>query len=81
MSGSAKILGIGHSKTGTFSLTTALQYLGYSAIHNPTSLRQVELHAAATDMPVTVIFELLDRMFPGGKFIYSVRDREPWLES
>ena len=81
MSGSVKIFGIGHSKTGTVSLTTALQYLGYSAIHNPPNLRQVELHDAATDMPVTIMFEQLDRMYPGGKFIYTIRDLDPWLES
>ena len=77
----SKIFGIGHSKTGTYSLTRAIQYLGFSAIHYPTHLRQIEAHEAATDSPVTVIFEKLDGLFPGSKFIYTVRDLEEWLES
>ncbi len=76
-----KILGIGLSKTGTYSLTVALQYLGYTAIHYPTSIRQIEMHDAATDIPVTAYFEMLDSMFPGSKFIYTVREKQTWLES
>lgn len=77
----AKIFGIGLSKTGTYSLTVALQYLGYTAIHYPTNVRQIERYDAATDIPVTAHFETLDGLFPGSKFIYTARDKEAWLES
>jgi hypothetical protein len=77
----SKVFGIGHGKTGTYSLTVALQYLGYSAIHYPTNMRQIEAHDAATDAPVTIIFEKLDALYPGSRFIYTVRDLEEWLES
>ena len=79
--GSGKIFGIGHSKTGTFSLATALQTLGFSTVHNPNDLRQIEHCDAATDASVTAIFEDLDQSYPGSKFIYTVRELEPWLES
>lgn len=76
-----KIFGIGLSKTGTYSLTVALQYLGYTAIHYPTDIKQIEMYDAATDIPVTANFEALDGMFPGSKFIYTVREKQVWLES
>jgi hypothetical protein len=76
-----KIFGIGLSKTGTTSLTTALQSLGYRAIHGPTSIQQVRAHDAATDTTVAAIFEFLDQEHPGSRFIYTVRGRESWLKS
>jgi hypothetical protein len=77
----SKIFGIGLSRTGTTSLTEALAILGFSAIHYPTSLEQIELYDAATDLLVAATFEMLDAKFPGSKFIYTVRRRESWLES
>jgi hypothetical protein len=76
-----KIFGIGLSKTGTTSLTTALQSLGYRAIHGPTSIQQVRGHDAATDTTVAAIFEFLDQEYPGSRFVYTVRARESWLNS
>ncbi len=78
---SSKIFGIGLSKTGTNSLTLALQFLGYSAIHYPTNLQQIEAHDAATDISVTASFEKLDGLFSGSKFILTGRDLEEWLTS
>jgi hypothetical protein len=78
---SPKIFGIGLSKTGTTSLTTALQHLGYRAIHGPTSIQQVRAHDAATDTTIAAIFEFLDQEYPGSRFIYTVRGRESWLRS
>tara|TARA_Y100000588_G_scaffold274199_1_gene290140 strand:+ start:537 stop:1031 length:495 start_codon:yes stop_codon:yes gene_type:complete len=77
----SKILGIGLSKTGTYSLTVALQYLGFTAIHYPTNVKQIEAYDAATDIPVTAHFETLDEMFPGSKFIYTTREPDAWHES
>jgi sulfotransferase family protein len=77
----SKIFGIGLSKTGTTSLTEALRILGFSAVHYPTSIREIELHDAAADLPVADAFESLDATFPGSKFIYTVRERTRWVES
>jgi len=76
-----KIFGIGLSKTGTTTLTQALEILGYSAVHFPRSFKEIEFCDAATDAPVADIFTVLDAKFPGSKFIYTVRDREQWLRS
>lgn len=76
-----KIFGIGLSKTGTTTLTQALEILGCTATHFPRSDREIEFCDAATDAPVADIFEQLDIRFPGSKFIYTVREREQWLRS
>lgn len=77
----AKTFGIGLSRTGTTSLTLALEALGLSAVHFPTTMKQIEEHDAATDTPVAASFQFLDSRFPGSKFIYTVRDLPEWLES
>jgi hypothetical protein len=76
-----RVFGIGLSRTGTTSLTDALRLLGFSAVHYPLSLEEIERHDAATDLLVAATFESLDCKFPGSKFIYTVRAREDWLES
>ncbi len=76
-----KTFGIGLSRTGTTSLTLALEALGLSAVHFPTTMKQIEEHDAATDTPVAASFQALDSRFPGSKFIYTVRDLPEWLES
>ena len=77
----SKVFGIGLSRTGTTSLNDALEILGFSAIHYPISLEQIELYDAATDLLVAATFEILDTKFPGSKFLYTVRGRESWLAS
>ncbi len=76
-----KVLGIGLSKTGTTSLAEALRSLGYSVVDFPKTMREIERHEAATDTPVAAAYETLDRRFPGSKFVYTVRDKDKWLES
>jgi hypothetical protein len=89
-----KVFGIGLSKTGTTSLGLALNRLGIATIdfpHDPTTLRQLEngdyrLHVleryrAVTDTPVAPYYAQLDKLFPGSKFILTVRDPESWLRS
>lgn len=76
-----KIFGIGLSRTGTTSLTKALRILGFSAIHFPTSMTQIENHEAATDTAVANIYRDLDARYPGSKFIFTERSREEWLLS
>jgi len=76
-----KIFGIGLARTGTTSLTKALRILGYRAVHFPTSFDQILYHDAATDTSVACRFAELDRLFPGSKFILTVRDEQSWLAS
>lgn len=77
----SKVFGIGLSRTGTTSLSEALGILGFSAVHYPTSMRDIETHDAAADLPIADTFEILDTTFPGSKFIYTVRERMRWIES
>ncbi len=77
----SKVFGIGLSRTGTTSLSEALGILGFSAVHYPTNMRDIETHDAAADLPVADTFEMLDTTFPGSKFIYTIRERTRWLES
>ena len=76
-----KIFGIGLAKTGTTSLYRALKMLGYSAAHNPNSFEELARFDAGTNILVADHFEELDRRYPGSRFIYTVRDRVPWLRS
>lgn len=77
-----KIFGLGLSRTGTTSLTIALKNARYNIIHYPT---QQELFSSsndgATDIPVTIAYKELDKKFPGSKFVYTIRDKEEWIEA
>ncbi|MFW6058694.1 MAG: sulfotransferase, partial [Phycisphaeraceae bacterium] len=89
-----RIFGIGLSKTGTTSLGLALNRLGIPTIdfpHDPVTLRQLEQgdyrlkvlerYQAATDTPVAPYYAQLDAVYPGSKFILTVRDKASWLRS
>jgi hypothetical protein len=89
-----KVFGIGLSKTGTTSLTAALDILGVPTIHNPhddrtrrelqsgrPKLTVLERYQAVTDIPVAPYYAQLDRLYPGSKFILTVRDVDSWIES
>lgn len=89
-----KVFGIGLSKTGTLSLTDALNILGIRSIHFPhdeqtfTELRSGQYrlsvlrdYQGATDTPVAPFYAQLDRAWPGSKFILTVRDKASWLRS
>ena len=83
-----KIFGIGLSKTGTTSLTTALEMLGYSAAHFQNQFTEAvlsdedfPLFDAAIDSPVAVQFERLHDLFPNARFIYTHRPFDSWIGS
>lgn len=89
-----KVFGIGLSKTGTSSLTQALNILGIRSIHFPhdeqtfAELKRGEYrlsvlrdYQSATDTPVSPFYAQLDRAWPGSKFILTVRDKASWLRS
>ena len=87
MSKTSKIFGIGLPRTGTTSLHQALQYLGYTSIHTPLKLFKNPDHElcdnydAFSDSPVPFIYPILDKRYPGSKFICTTRDIDSWLES
>lgn len=88
-----KIFGIGLSKTGTSSLASALQMLGFKVkdypgieVYRPGDVSSIdrdllEAYDALTDTPIPSFYQALDRAFPGSKFILTVREREGWLRS
>jgi hypothetical protein len=85
----ARIFGIGLSKTGTHSLTRALDVLGRSCVHFPDPGLMLDGryeealgdHDAATDVSVAAFYPQLDRAFPGSRFVLTLRDVEAWLDS
>ncbi|HET7503416.1 MAG TPA: sulfotransferase [Kofleriaceae bacterium] len=79
-----KVFGIGLSKTGTTSLTRALELLGLRAIHYPPLPAVLDLlseYDAATDTSVACMYRELATQFPDTKFILTVRDEASWLRS
>lgn len=89
----ARIFGIGLSKTGTTSLTRALEILGYRTNHFPYSavrfeqgnlrldLDRLRQWDAATDSPVALFFRSLEESFPNAKFILTERNIDSWIAS
>lgn len=88
------MFGIGLSKTGTTSLTTALNILGIPSVHFPHDdttfdelkrgqyrLSVLKEYQGVTDTPVAPFFVQLDHAWPDSKFILSVRDKSSWLRS
>lgn len=81
-----KVFGIGLSRTGTTSLSHALEQLGYTSLHWSRNGKVVDwpefIYAdAATDIPCSARFESLYHTFKDSKFIYTVRDLDQWRES
>lgn len=91
-----RIFGIGMHKTATTSLHTALTILGYDSAHwktahwakaiwNEMIIQEksptVEGHYAVCDLPITLLYKELDAVYPGSKFILTVRDEDKWLQS
>jgi hypothetical protein len=90
----SKIFGIGLSRTGTKSLTLALNMLGFRVAHYPDDeITLKELRAGKynfsllkdfdgiTDITVAPYYAQLDKLFPDSKFILTIRDKESWLRS
>lgn len=77
----SKIFGIGLARTGNASLCKALKILGYSCIHFPRSIQEIEQHDTAVDTTLAVGYKFLDLMYPGSKFILTDREASAWLGS
>jgi hypothetical protein len=91
-----KIFGIGLSRTGTKSLTNALDILGITVAHNPvdettfTELASGQYDLSVlntfgfdgmTDIAAAAFYPQLDKSYPNSKFILTVRDKASWLDS
>jgi hypothetical protein len=88
-----RIFGIGLSKTGTTSLTRALEILGFRTNHFPYSalrynagrldldVEKIRRWDAVTDSPVALFYRRLEEKFPNGKFILTKRDADAWIRS
>lgn len=78
----AKIWGLGLSRTGTTTLGKVLNEAGYNWIHYPNERQMDDLNNdGAGDIPVLLDYKRLDMKFPNSKFIYTVRDKDEWLQS
>ena len=91
---SGRLFAICLNKTGTTTLGHALNILGVPTIDYPTDLRTLEQleqgdykldilksYKAVTDMPVGLFYPQLDKLYPGSRFILTVRDKPSWLKS
>jgi hypothetical protein len=89
-----KVFGIGLSKTGTSSLAAALNALGVRTIHYPNDpvtyselrhgnvdLSILKEYSGIADTPVVPYYAQFDKVFPGSKFILTIRDKTSWLAS
>ena len=87
-----KIFGIGLSRTGSTSLHVDLLLMGIPAVHCPIMLARYKLvnsytaadfieHDAYTDIPVSVHYKYLDRLFPDALFILTIREEDSWIGS
>jgi hypothetical protein len=103
-----KIFCLGLNKTGTRSLSDALEILGYPSLHwggddpdralrRGPEIRVAVERALAEGRPLlediddvdaysdilalSTNFDVLDRQYPGSKFILTVRDLDEWLDS
>jgi hypothetical protein len=89
-----KVFGVGLSRTGTRSLTTALRVLGFDTAHYPVDQATLDTLARGdarfplldsrdgiTDITVAPYYDDLDRAFPESRFVLTVRDEESWLRS
>lgn len=77
----SKVFGIGLSKTATTSLARAMHMLGFSVCSYSECFANIERKDFARDLLVVTTYKWLDRRFPGSKFVYTVREKEKWLNS
>lgn len=90
-----QILGVGISKTGTYSLAEALKLLGYTTIHHDKTRLNDVLDGsnnapdflcyndidAVVDIPSAYFYRELLAAYPQAKAILTVRDINDWWQS
>lgn len=92
---SVKVFGLGLSKTGTKTLGSCLEHLGYRHFSwdrhfaravlrgdDELALRVAEEYDSFDDLPWPALYERLDELYPDAKFVLTVR-RDParWYRS
>ena len=89
-----KVFGLGLSRTGTRSLSSALEILGFDTVHYPIDAETLDtlsrgdgkfplldIYDGMTDITVCPYYKTLDNLYPGSKFILTVRDIDSWSQS
>ncbi len=89
-----KVFGIGLSRTGTTSLSKALNILGIKTKHYPSDKRTfeelrkgnyrlsvLERYQGIVDIPAAAYHAQFDKTYPESKFIFTVRELSSWLKS
>lgn len=90
-----RVFGIGVQRTGTTSLHEAFKMLGFDSLHWGTGeapLIWYEMNAlgrsktleqwyALCDFPIPLLYQKLDKAYPGSKFVLTIRNESDWLES
>lgn len=91
-----RIFGIGFQRTGTTSLQTAFESLGFDSGHWVSAdwsrtiwqemnrwgrSRTLEKYQALCDNPIPILYRKLDVAYPGSKFVLTIRDEDEWIES
>ncbi|HBJ34419.1 MAG TPA: hypothetical protein DDZ51_06570 [Planctomycetaceae bacterium] len=90
----SKVFGIGLSRTGTKSLAAALNMLGIRTKWYPQDyqtycellmanyrLSILEKYDGLTDTPVVPYYAQFDSLYPGSRFVLTVRNKQLWLAS
>lgn len=90
-----RVFGIGLHKTATSSLHKAFQILGFDSLHwgkgeapkvwnemnSYGASRTLEKFYAASDLPIPLLYQKLDKAYSNSKFILTIRDEIKWLKS
>lgn len=81
----SKVFAVGFNKSGTYSMHTLFQALGLRSYHgiewrDCENLKLFYTYECFTDGPPSNIPKI-DRLFPGSKYIWQVRDLESWIYS
>ncbi len=87
-----KIFGIGLDRTGTTSLAAALNQLGIPTLHYAQDSKTQQELLKASRLTIlekyqgiihetSPFYQKLDALYPGSKFILTVREKEQWLKS
>lgn len=76
-----KIFGIGLSRTATTTLYYLMKDFGFTAIHYPSSMAEIDEHFFSNDTSISARFSELDQLYPNSKFIYTTRTVRSWARS
>ena len=76
-----KIFIIGLPRTGTTSVCNAFLHFGIPTAHTAYTTACFDNAVAIADTPIFNDFKVLDKYYPGAKFIYLERELTTWIPS